>query len=59
MCEYGIQLYSVRDITEKDLPGAIRQMAEMGYKGMEFAGFFGHSAVFFCARGYGRVCARA
>lgn len=44
MCEYGIQLYSVRDITENDLLGAIHQVAAMGYKGMEFAGYFDHSA---------------
>ena len=42
--EYGIQMYSVRDITEKDLPGALRKMAEIGYKKIEFAGFFGHPA---------------
>ena len=44
MMEYGLQLYSVRDITEKDLPGAIRSVSKLGYKGMEFAGFFGFSA---------------
>ena len=44
MYEYGLQLYSVRDITEKDLLGAIKTVAETGYKSMEFAGFFGHSA---------------
>ena len=44
MNEYGLQLYSVRDITEKDLLGAIKTVAKTGYKGMEFAGFFGHSA---------------
>lgn len=42
--EYGIQLYSVRDITEKNLPGALEQIAALGYKSVEFAGFFGHSA---------------
>ncbi|MBE5767048.1 MAG: sugar phosphate isomerase/epimerase [Clostridiales bacterium] len=42
--EYGIQMYSVRDITEKDLAGAIKAVAAMGYKLIEFAGFFGHSA---------------
>lgn len=44
MYEYGLQLYSVRDITEQDLLGAIRKVAAMGYKGMEFAGFFGLDA---------------
>ncbi len=42
--EYGLQLYSVRDVTEKDLDGALRAVAELGYKFVEFAGFFGHSA---------------
>ncbi len=41
---YGLQLYSVRDITETDLGGALRAVAEMGYTSVEFAGFFGHSA---------------
>lgn len=44
MCEYGLQLYSVRDITENNLLGAIETVAKYGYKGMEFAGFFGNSA---------------
>lgn len=39
--EYGIQMYSVRDITEKDMDGALKALAEMGYKNVEFAGFFG------------------
>ena len=42
--EYGLQLYSIRDITKDDLDGALRQVSEMGYKFVEFAGFFGHSA---------------
>lgn len=42
--EYGLQLFSVRDITKDDLDGALRQVAEMGYKNVEFAGFFGYSA---------------
>ncbi len=41
---YGLQLFSVRDITEKDLACAISKVAQMGYKYLEFAGFFGHSA---------------
>ena len=44
MIEYGLQLYSVRDITKKNLKDALRQVAEMGYKYVEFAGFFGNSA---------------
>ncbi len=42
--KYGLQLYSVRDITEKDFEGALKQVAEMGYDMVEPAGFFGHSA---------------
>ena len=42
--EYGLQLFSVRDITDKDLGGALREVAKLGYKYVEYAGFFGHSA---------------
>ena len=42
--DYGIQMFSVRDITQNDLAGALKKMAEIGYKNIEFAGFFGHSA---------------
>ncbi len=41
---YGIQMYSLRDITGNDLEGALKAVAEMGYKMVEFAGFFGHPA---------------
>lgn len=41
---YGIQLYGVRDIAEKDLSGAIEKVAKLGYASVEFAGFFGHTA---------------
>ena len=42
--DYGIQLYSLRDITEKDLRGALKAVADIGYRKVEFAGYFGHSA---------------
>lgn len=42
--EYGIQMYSLRDITDRDLAGAFKAVADMGYKTVETAGFFGHSA---------------
>ena len=42
--EYGIQLYSVRDLAEKDLAAALEAVAKMGYTHVEFAGFFGHPA---------------
>ncbi|NLA84634.1 MAG: sugar phosphate isomerase/epimerase [Clostridiales bacterium] len=42
--DYGLQLYSIRDITKDDLEGALAQTAEIGYTYVEFAGFFGHPA---------------
>lgn len=42
--KYGLQLYSVRDITQTDLHLALSSVAAMGYEYVEFAGFFGHSA---------------
>lgn len=42
--EYGIQMYSVHDITETSLRNALKSIAELGYKYIEFAGFFGNSA---------------
>jgi hypothetical protein len=39
----GLQLYSVRD-AEKDLPGVIKAVANMGYEGVEFAGYYNHKA---------------
>lgn len=41
--KYGLQLYSVRDMTENDLYGALKEVAALGYENVEFAGFFGHS----------------
>ena len=41
---YGIQMYSLRDITKDDLEGALGKVAAMGYKYIEFAGFFDHTA---------------
>jgi sugar phosphate isomerase/epimerase len=40
----GLQLYSVRDECEKDLPGTLSKLADMGYQGVEFAGYYGRSA---------------
>jgi sugar phosphate isomerase/epimerase len=40
----GVQLYSVRDDCAQDLLGTIRKVAAIGYQGVEFAGYFGHSA---------------
>ena len=44
MKDYGIQLYSVRDAMAEDMRGTLQKIADMGYKFVEFAGFFGHSA---------------
>ena len=44
MKDYGIQMYSVRDITKDNMEGALKALSEMGYKYVEFAGFFGLSA---------------
>jgi sugar phosphate isomerase/epimerase len=35
----GLQLYTVRDQTAQDFKGTIRRVAEMGYDGVEFAGY--------------------
>jgi sugar phosphate isomerase/epimerase len=39
----GLQLYSVRDILPKDYEGTLKQLAALGYREVEAAGFFGHS----------------
>lgn len=56
---YGLQLYSVRDITSKDLSGALKAVKELGYDSVEFAGFFGNSAdnVKAMLDSYGLTCA--
>lgn len=40
----GLQLYSVRNDCQRDLPGTIAAVAKMGYKGVEFAGYYGRTA---------------
>lgn len=39
--EIGLQLYSLRDETKKDFRGTLAKVAEMGYAGVEFAGYGG------------------
>ncbi len=39
----GVQLYTLRDLTKDDLPGTLQKLAEIGYKEVEFAGYFEHS----------------
>jgi len=40
----GIQLYSVRKAMQADFDGTLKKVAGIGYKQVEFAGLFGHSA---------------
>lgn len=40
----GLQLYSVREQCAKDLPGTLDAVARIGYKHVEFAGYYGRSA---------------
>ncbi len=40
----GVQLYSIRHACEADLPGSLEKVAEMGYDGVEFAGYYGRTA---------------
>lgn len=40
----GYQIYSAREDAAKDMPGVLKQLKKLGYDGVEFAGFFGHSA---------------
>lgn len=39
----GLQLYTVRDAMKKDFSGTIARVASIGYKEVEFAGYFDHS----------------
>ncbi|MBD8069692.1 sugar phosphate isomerase/epimerase family protein [Bacillus sp. PS06] len=40
----AVQLYTLRDETKKDFAGTLRKVAELGYTGVEFAGFSGLAA---------------
>ena len=37
----ALQLYSIRDMIEDDIPGRLKELADMGYEGVEFAGYYG------------------
>ena len=39
----GVQLYTVRTDLEKDFEGTLARVAAIGYKEVEFAGYFGHT----------------
>ncbi|MFA7237523.1 MAG: sugar phosphate isomerase/epimerase [Phycisphaeraceae bacterium] len=38
----GLQLFTLRDVLKVDLPGTLRRVAEIGYQGVEWAGFYDH-----------------
>ncbi|MDG3444238.1 sugar phosphate isomerase/epimerase family protein [Nitrospirillum amazonense] len=40
----GLQLYTLGDLVEKDLPGTLKAVADMGYRAVELPGFYGHTA---------------
>lgn len=40
----GLQLYSVRKMLEKDYAGTLKQVGQVGFRNVEAAGFYGHSA---------------
>lgn len=42
--KYGIQMYSLRDVTPTDMEQTLEKVAQMGYKTVEFAGFFDYPA---------------
>jgi len=37
----SVQLYTVRDLVAKDLPGTLKELAKIGYKAAEFGGTWG------------------
>jgi sugar phosphate isomerase/epimerase len=39
----GVQLYTVRDMLAKDFDGTLAKVAAVGYKEVEFAGYFDHT----------------
>lgn len=40
----SLQLWSLKDEMEENFPKTLEQVSEMGYDGVEFAGYFGYSA---------------
>jgi len=38
--QIGIQLYTVRDRMEGDMPGTLKTLADIGYRELEFAGYY-------------------
>ncbi|GGI97832.1 sugar phosphate isomerase [Alicyclobacillus cellulosilyticus] len=44
MPKVGVQLYTLRDVLQDDFAGTLRKVAEMGFDGVEFAGYGGYTA---------------
>ncbi|MDT5271846.1 MAG: hypothetical protein QOH49_4032 [Acidobacteriota bacterium] len=42
LSKIGMQLYTVRRELEKDFEGTLQKVAALGYREVEFAGYFGH-----------------
>ncbi len=42
--EYGLQMYSMRDVTKDSMRKVLEDVANMGYKYIEFAGFYDYNA---------------
>lgn len=42
--DYGIQLYSIRDLAKENFEEAVASAARIGYSSIEFAGFFGRTS---------------
>ncbi|MFO7637603.1 MAG: sugar phosphate isomerase/epimerase [Clostridia bacterium] len=40
MKKIGLQLYSIKELAERDFLGTIRMVSDIGYEGVEFAGFY-------------------
>src|SRR5687767_2267349 len=39
----GIQLYAVRGEMQRDMAATFQRLAQIGYRDVEFAGYFGHA----------------
>lgn len=44
MLNYSLGMFSVHELTSTDMDNALKQVADLGFRQVEFAGFFGHSA---------------
>lgn len=44
MPKIGLQLWTVKDYSERDFFGTLRKVSEIGYDGVEFAGYYGAGA---------------